>query len=365
MAQPTTTEWPSEPRTLLKHQIYKRYVDCWMGKILQRFPSASIVDAFAGPGAYSDGPDGSPLVIAKAFLNHSGRQRFRALRLICNEERTDRNEALARRLATLPTDPRLETVVIEPPSAFEAAVSSIERRAHPRGDPQPTLWILDPFDVKSVPFDLVARCLRAPRDEVLLAWFADEIYRFCEVPSFQVALSSHYGGDHWQQALAITGEHERKAAFMRLYREGLETLPGVRTGEFSITSKNETARYSIVLATHSDSGLVCWNPVKWGLDPAAGRSASERGIAPLPLFDERARLRAALASRAGTAASFSELRTVAGRLGFLDRQLRATLDEMREDGSAIRESPLDARTPWPENGVVRFYEPRPAGEPTQ
>lgn len=96
--------------------------------------------------------------------------------------------------------------------------------------------------------------------------------------------------------------------------------------------------------------------MKWGLDPAAGRSASERGIAPLPLFDERSSLRTALGARAGTAASFSELRTEAGRLGFLDRQLRATLDEMREDGSAIRESPLDARTPWPEACVVRFYD---------
>lgn len=101
MAQPTDTEWPSEPRTLLKHQIYKRYVDCWMGKILQTFPSATIVDAFAGPARYSDGPDGSPLVIAKAYLNHTGRERFRTLRLICNEARADRNEALARRLVTL------------------------------------------------------------------------------------------------------------------------------------------------------------------------------------------------------------------------------------------------------------------------
>lgn len=365
MAQPTATEWPSEPRTLLKHQIYKRYVDCWMGKILQTFPSASIVDAFAGPGAYSDGPDGSSLVIAKAFLDHTGRQRFRTLRLICNESRADRNEALARRLAALPADPRLQTTVIEPPSTLEAAVSTIEQVAHPRGDPLPTLWLLDPFDIKSVPFSLVARCLRGARDEILLTWFADEIYRFCEVPSFQRALTDHYGDDSWREALRVMGEHERKAAFMRLYRERLETLPRVRTGDFSISSKNETARYSIVLATHSDSGLVCWNPVKWGLDPAAGRSASECGITPLSLFDERSSLRAALAARAGTAASFAELRTEAGRLGFLDRQLRATLDEMREEGNAIRESPLDAKTPWPEDCVVRFYNPDAAGEPEE
>lgn len=182
------------------------------------------------------------------------------------------------------------------------------------------------------------------------------------MPPFQVALTAHYGGDHWRQALDVSGEHERKAVFMRLYREGLETMPGVKTGDFSITSKNETARYSIVLATHSDSGLMCWNPIKWGLDPATGRAASEREIATLPLFDERSSLHAALADRAGTAASFSELGTEARRLGFLDRQLRVTLDEMREDGSAIRESPLDARTPWPEHCVVRFYEPQPATE---
>ncbi len=357
MAQPTDTEWPSEPRTLLKHQIYKRYVDCWMGKILQGFPSGTIVDAFAGPGAYSDGPDGSSLVMARANLNHTGRLRFNTLRLVANEKRADRNVALASRLARLPVDPRLVASVVDPPSEFKDAFQVVERVAHPNGEPLPTLWVLDPFDIKSLPFDLVAQCLGSTRDEVLVTWFADEIYRFCEVPAFQTALSAHYGGDTWRGALSLTGEHDRKAAFMRLYREKLETLPKVKTGEFSITSKNETARYSIVLATHSDSGLVCWNPVKWGLDPAAGRAASEFQATTMPLFDETSNLRAALRTRAGMSATFGDLQTEAGRLGFLDRQLRAVLDDMREEGLAIRESPLDARTAWPEHCVVRFYKP--------
>jgi hypothetical protein len=37
-----------------------------MGEICQKFKSAAIVDAFAGPGAYLDGPAGSPVVIATA-----------------------------------------------------------------------------------------------------------------------------------------------------------------------------------------------------------------------------------------------------------------------------------------------------------
>lgn len=357
MPQPTDTEWPSEPRTLLKHQIYKRYVDCWMGKILQSFPGgATIVDAFAGPGAYSDGPDGSPLVVANANLRHTGRSRFRPLSLLCNEARPDRHAALVDRLSSFDTDSRLNASVITPPSVFNEAFSVIEALAHPDGPPRPTLWILDPFDLKSLPFDLVARCLAAPRDEVLITWFADEIYRFCEVPSFHTVLTAYYGGDSWREAIPMAGEHERKTAFMQLYRQRLATLPNVRSGEFSITSKNETARYSIVFATHSESGLVCWNPVKWGLDPAAGRAVSERKTRTMALFDETSNLSAALRRRAGTSASFEELRSEASDQGFLERQLRAVLDDLREEGLAIRERPLDARTAWPERCRIRFYE---------
>jgi three-Cys-motif partner protein len=356
MAQPSSIEWPSEPRTLLKHQIYKQYADCWMGKILQRFPSATIVDAFAGPGAYSDGPDGSPLVIAKAFLGHSGRERFKPLRLICNESRTDRNEALRRRIDGLPAHPSLKLEVLRP-AAFDAALPEIEALANRSGEQLPTLWILDPFDIKSLSFDLVKRCLSGPRDEVLVTWFADEIYRFCQAAHFQESLTLHYGGEHWRDALEVSGEHERKEALIRIYQDRIESLPNVKSRSFAIASKNETARYSIVYATHSDAGLACWNPVTWGLDPAAGRTASERRGAQDALFDERAQLRTALDALSGTAAPFAELQTLAVRLGFVERQLRSTLDEMMEDGRAIRETPLDARSPWPEDCVVRFYEP--------
>jgi hypothetical protein len=50
MPQPTGTLWRSEPRTLLKHQVYRWYLHCWMGKICQTFPTSAIVDGFAGPG---------------------------------------------------------------------------------------------------------------------------------------------------------------------------------------------------------------------------------------------------------------------------------------------------------------------------
>src|SRR4051812_35921939 len=66
------TVYPSDAYTAVKHTVYRRYAQCWMAKILQKFPQgATIVDAFSGAGVYSDGLDGSPIVFAKTFLEHS------------------------------------------------------------------------------------------------------------------------------------------------------------------------------------------------------------------------------------------------------------------------------------------------------
>ena len=77
-----------------------------MGKILQRFPRAAIVDAFAGPGEYVGGTDGSPIIIAKLFHEHVLRDNFHDLDLIAQEERPDRVDHLKQRLTMLPQDSR-------------------------------------------------------------------------------------------------------------------------------------------------------------------------------------------------------------------------------------------------------------------
>ncbi|GAA5708090.1 hypothetical protein AQJ43_38020 [Streptomyces avermitilis] len=91
--------------------MYRHYLQCWMGKILQKFPEATIVDAFAGPGIYTDGPPGSPIVVAKTFLEHTAYRNFGRLNLVCLEERPDRVEELQRQFAKLPRSPQLNISV--------------------------------------------------------------------------------------------------------------------------------------------------------------------------------------------------------------------------------------------------------------
>ncbi|MFF5054015.1 three-Cys-motif partner protein TcmP [Micromonospora sp. NPDC000663] len=360
MPPPQDTLWRSQPRVLIKHQVYRHYLQCWMGKICRSFDQSSIVDAFSGPGQYLDGPDGSPLVISKTFLEHSAFSQFNTLRFICNEKRADRREHLTRKMKELPPSPKLKFHSAEPAGTADT-FEVLDALAHGGSRKDiPTLWILDPFNLAGVPFELIQKCLRRSRDEVLITWFSDEIYRFCEDSSKANAMSSHFGGDHWKSALEHKGETARKEALLTAYQDGLRSL-GVLTNAVSISSRNETARYSLVFATHDDRGLECFNPVKWRLDPVKGSTINEnRGMQQGDLFSELPvveELRAYLESLAGEAASFLSLVREAQRMGYLEKHLRTTLDELAVDGRAVRETPLKASTRWPAESVIRFYPP--------
>jgi three-Cys-motif partner protein len=332
-----------------------------MGKICQKFSRSAIVDAFAGPGVYLDGPDGSPVVIAKTFLEHSRAKAFNLLQLICLEKRPDRRDSLARCVGCLPKVPRLD-VPAPLLGSIQERFQAIRAASHGRDPATPVLWILDPFDISSLPFALVRACLAGPRDEVLLTWFADELYRFCEDPSKEGAIDRHFGSGAWREARQDRGESARKERLLEIYQNGLQSLGDIHTGALQVSSKNETARYALVFATHSDKGMECFNGMKWRMDPYLGRQVSEKRSMSQPgLFDDTpvlTSLRGWLMSLAGRALNFDELARQAGRLGFKVTHLRSELAVLADEGLAVREYPLDqTRTPWPEDSKIRFYAP--------
>ncbi len=155
-------------------------------------------------------------------------------------------------MALLPRVPRLKVQVLKPGEAQES-FAALDAAARSGGKAEvPVLWILDPFTLAGVPFDLVRACLQRPKDEALITWFADEIYRFCQDPAKATALERHFGGSDRRTALDTAGESQRKRALLDAYRQQLEGPPDIRTAAFSISVRNETARYSLVYATHSE-----------------------------------------------------------------------------------------------------------------
>lgn len=351
------TTWPSDPHTMVKHLVYRHYLECWMAKICQRFPRSVIVDAFSGPGLYSDGPAGSPLLAAKTFLTHSAYAKFNALEIICLEQRPDRVERLRQEVGALGPTPKL-TISVQEPGEFTHRQALLSSAAHDGKADRPVLWLLDPFAIKALPFSSVVDCLKGERDEAVVTFFTDEMHRFCNRENFYKTLDLHFGSDRWASAARLTNEGRRKEALVRAYRDALEA-EGLLTEDFGVRVRNDTPRYSLVFATHSQYGLKCWNPVKWKLDSYAGSGASASTATQPDLFgisvlDE---LRQALSEFAGTEQRWLGLMGITARAGFMEKHLREALDAMAEDGLAIRVEPTKATSRWPDTSVVRFYTP--------
>ncbi|MET7359428.1 three-Cys-motif partner protein TcmP [Streptomyces sp. NPDC005562] len=352
------TTWRSDPHTQVKHLVYRHYLQCWMGKILQTFPEATVVDGFAGPGVYTDGPPGSSIVVAKTFLEHTAHRRFGRLNLICLEERADRVEELQRQFDKLPRSPQLN-ICVQAPGAFAEQQSRLSALAHRGRAETPVLWLIDPFDLKSAPFSLISQCLAGPRDEVLFTLFTNELHRFCQREGFDKTMTAYFGGDYWHAATIERRAGARKEAFAEAYQLGLKNQD-LFTGSFGVKISNQSARYHLILATHSEAGLKCWAPVTWKLDSYSGLGASADTADALSLFDEASvvdRLDAALRVHAGTEQQWETLSSQAARLNHMDKHLRQVLDNLAAQGLAIRVNPVKARTRWPEGCTVRFYAP--------
>jgi hypothetical protein len=79
------------------------------------------------------------VVIANTYIEHSRRDRFNLLRLICVERRPDRCNALAERLAGLPSLPKLD-VAAPRPGSLQDCFAAMDAAAHGGDLGAPVLW---------------------------------------------------------------------------------------------------------------------------------------------------------------------------------------------------------------------------------
>lgn len=356
-AQLQETLWAIDPHTTIKHLVYRFYLGCWMGKILQKFQEASVVDGFAGPGEYLDGADGSPIIVAKCFLDHRFLPKFNRLYVFCQEWRSDRVEHLDGLVSKLPGDPRL-TIDVRPPASFPDEREHLGRLAHGPHGRRPTLWILDPYNWEPVPFDVVRGCLHAKKDEVLLTFFVDEVYRFRRSDAHRLAITKYMGSEEWLPLRDLNDEADCKRRLIQLYCTTIESETSSFTGHFSVAVKNQTPRYAVIYATHHPAGMECWTPLTWRLDENGGQLVAMKA-AQLDLFtEERApaeQLVDELRAFAGHELPWANLMMATRQHNFLEKHLREALTILNAEGLAIRVQPLKSTTPWPEGSVVRFY----------
>jgi three-Cys-motif partner protein len=335
-------------------------LNCWIPKLLSRFPVGAVVDGFAGAGVYTNGEPGSSVVVARTLLNHARLPTLKGqLRVLSLEKRPDRVAELERQMSLQSRHPKLSWRV-QPAGELREQRSELDRVARWGDARTPVLWILDPYGPADVPADVVRSCLGAgPRDEVIVTFFSREMYQRRNVPSWQIGLDRHFGNDQWRTSIPLANQREGMEKLVAGYRKTWED-EGYHTAHFSVRVRTESARYYLVFITHSPSGLDCWTKMRRRIDPYLGEGASPVAATSSSLFDSEvstSRMRAILDSFAGRELAWPDLTLAGWKEGQSERVLRLALSELHSEGLAFRVRPLESNTPWPENCSVRFYSP--------
>jgi three-Cys-motif partner protein len=280
------TLWKIDRHTQAKHLILRKYLDAWIPILggSGRFAHHQLVliDAFAGPGRYEDGEDGSPLIMLRAYLDQPGGIKAQ-LHFFFIEEDAARAEHLQSEVDTIRLPDSVEVEVIN--GSFDPEFPNLIARLQERfGQLPPTFAFIDPFGAGDLPVALSSPLLELPRCEVLVYFPAGFLARFGEQPEFAETMANTFSGGKWKDAFAMDFDH-RKRMLLDLFMDELrKRVPYVRS--FEITPAHEAGgnTYHLVFGTANELGLERMKDAMWQVDPSGGQGFRDSTLADHPVL---------------------------------------------------------------------------------
>lgn len=291
MSDNLPTVWTAEPHTLVKHAILRKYLDAWLpilarqGAILQQQFGASgtreilFIDGFAGPGEYTGGEPGSPVIALDAAIGHSISFPI-PVRMLFIELDEKRFQKLQTVLA-----PKLELAkksknvhAVEPrqgdcDTVLRTMLDESEAKQIKFG---PALAFLDQFGYGSVSMDLIRRILSFGQCEVFTYLNYKDMNRWITDDHKAEAFTRAYGGEEWREARELP-EKQRRNLLLEKYKWALKNRAGAKyVVSFLMFDKNNIPLYWLLFCTNNLRGLEEMKRAMWAVDKTGEFRFSDR-----------------------------------------------------------------------------------------
>lgn len=271
MTAPKTTTWDIEPHTRAKHAILKRYLQAWTAILASGgFREVVYVDGFAGPGRYSQGEDGSPVIALRAALNLPARDRAKAkIRFLFVEKDAARAQSLKGIVDGIDV-PGNFRVDVAGGKTFEVAVRRLlDSYTAGGGRPPPIFAFIDPFGWTGFPFSIVREIMGYPSCEVFVTFMYEEINRFIGHPDQEKNFDTLFGTKDWQKGVLLTDPVERNRSLHDLYMRQLrEDARAKYVRSFEMRNNQGRVDYYLFYATNNMTGLKKMKGAMWKVDEA-------------------------------------------------------------------------------------------------
>lgn len=251
MSKPIGTVWDLEPHTAKKHEILRRYFEAWLPIMASWNGRVVYIDGFAGPGKYSMGEDGSPVVVLKAARDHTYPLKAELVCIFVEndpERHTHLKNVLEELSSTLPSRIRWEAVHGKFDEHLTTALNLIEAQ---RKNLAPTFVFIDPFGFSHTPFKTVAKVLGKGRCEVLVNFMYEEVNRFLSLEEHAEDFDNLFGTTEWRSVRDLSGPSQRRKAIHDIYLRQLKTRAAYVHSFEMLNKGNSTTIFSSSLLTTS------------------------------------------------------------------------------------------------------------------
>lgn len=359
MTEPVT--WPREDHTQAKHEVLLAFFNKWVSIHSEHFAKrrggvVRIYDGFAGPGAYSGGEPGSPVILMQALCtnpNLNGRWSSVRYEFDFVEKSTARAAMLQRKLTMLEAEMR-ETRMWTDRIQWSVTCGLYEHNVPERVPGNSALFLfLDPFGYSHAPMTLTQDVIQQPKSDTLIFIPLSFVNRFARREGQARALDRFFGTPAWR---GVPDGPGRPAALLELFEDQLRAGGLSWVLPFQLKPEEGGNTYWLVGASSHLAGYASIKEGFWAADPVNGQGFSAPRSTPpgQEVFDfvdpERGRpntkpLLAALRLQFGQEPfTVEEAIEMTKRLRFLDSHLkRMTLSPAEKHGELVVDRPPGAR----------------------
>jgi len=268
MPPPVKTVWELKEHTKGKHLVLRAYLEAWLPILGSWSGRILFVDAFAGPGEYKDGEEGSPIIALNALIEHNSKSTITAeVIFFFIESEEDRANYLTDMVdqikPRIPSNAKFQVIHGTFDQTMTEVLNQIEEQ---NTNLAPCFVMIDPFGVKGMPMTIIQRILNNPKSEVYISFMYEGINRFRSTPEFEPHLNELFGCDNWKQGVGISDSHKRRKFFFDLYKDQLKKAGCKFVLSFDLYDDNRHI-YTIFFGTQHLRGCDVMKQAIWKIAP--------------------------------------------------------------------------------------------------
>lgn len=355
-------KWDYKEHIKVKHEILSKYLYGWIN-ILGKFFNLNIFDCFSGRGKYTDGSEGSPLIILKKLteirkkVHHPDKaacifiekneNNFRNLQEKIDQEIGKNKEVYTDWLEIEMHNNEFSDVAKDIISNYGKSLA-------------PSFFFIDPFGFSGVPFEVIKEILSINRTEILITFMVRDVNRFLTSSPHRISIEDLFGIKNVKEALRSQySDFSQEKALLKLYRDRLHEDAGIQYSfPFKVNADDRLqTTYYLIHCTNHPKGCELMKEImyKSGTEGRFGYFGPAEGQMTLEQAGGVNRLKKFLVKKfKSECLSYQEVRyQTLMETDFLKKHYREALLELESEGKVSIEN-KGPRGGLPDNAQITF-----------